>query len=46
MVLPFENMDYGEDQVGARTIPELTDVLLTNLANGEVLGYNSTGGSA
>jgi uncharacterized coiled-coil protein SlyX len=42
MVLPYDNMDYGEDQVGARTIPELTDVLLTNLANGELLAYNST----
>lgn len=42
MVLPFENMDYGEDQVGARNIPELTDVELTNLANGEVLQYNSS----
>lgn len=42
MVLPFENMDYGEDQIGARNIPELTDVELTNLANGEILKYNSS----
>jgi len=42
MVLPYDNMDYGEDQIGARNISELTDVELTNLANGEVLKYNST----
>jgi hypothetical protein len=42
MVLPYDNMDYGEDQVGARNIPELQDVELINLANGEVLQYNST----
>jgi hypothetical protein len=42
MVLPYDNMDYGEDQVGARNIPELNDVELINLANGEVLQYNST----
>ena len=40
MVLPFESMDYGEDEVGARNITELTDVSLTNLANGEILKYN------
>jgi len=44
MVLPYDNMDYGEDQVGARNIPELTDVELTNLANGEILKYNTTTG--
>jgi len=42
MVLPYDNMDYSEDQVGARNIPELNDVELTNLANGEILKYNST----
>jgi len=42
MVLPYDNMDYGEDQVGARNIPELTDVELINLANGEILKYNSS----
>ena len=42
MVLPFESMDYGEDEVGARNITELTDVELTNLANGEILKYNSS----
>ena len=42
MVLPYDNMDYGEDQIGARNIPELTDVELTNLANGEILKYNSS----
>jgi len=41
MVLPFESMDYGEDQIGARNITELTDVELNNLANGEILKYNS-----
>jgi hypothetical protein len=34
-------MDYGVDEVGARNITELTDVELTNLANGEILKYNS-----
>jgi hypothetical protein len=42
MVLPYDNMDYGEDQVGARNIPELNDVELINLANEEILKYNST----
>jgi hypothetical protein len=42
MVLPYDNMDYGEDQIGARNIPELADVELTNLANGELLKYNSS----
>jgi len=42
MVLPYSNADYGEDQVGATNIQELTDVELTNLANGEVLKYNLT----
>lgn len=42
MVLPYDNMDYGVDEVGARNITELTDVELTNLANGEILKYNST----
>ena len=42
MVLPYDNMDYGVDEVGARNITELHDVELTNLANGEVLQYNST----
>jgi len=42
MVLPYDNMDYGEDQIGARNIRELTDVELINLANGEVLKYNSS----
>ncbi len=42
MVLPYDNMDYGVDEVGARNITELTDVELTNLANDNVLKYNST----
>ena len=42
MVLPYSNSDYGEDQVGATNIQELTDVELNNLANGELLKYNST----
>jgi hypothetical protein len=42
MVLPYDNMDYGEDQIGARNIPELADVELTNLGNGEILKYNSS----
>jgi len=42
MVVPYASMNYGEN--GARNIPELTDVELTNLANGEVLKYNSTSG--
>ena len=44
MVLPYENTVYGEDQVGARNITELTDVELTNLANNQILKYNSTSG--
>jgi len=42
MVLPYDNTDYGVDEVGARNIPELTDVELTNLANGEILKFNSS----
>ena len=42
MGLPFENADYNEDEVGARKIPELTDVVLTDLANNEILVYNSS----
>ena len=42
MGLPYENMDYHADEIGARNITELTDVLLTNLANDEILQYNST----
>jgi hypothetical protein len=42
MVLPYDNMDYGVDEVGARNITELQDVELINLANGEILQYNST----
>lgn len=42
MVLPYDNMDYGVDEVGARNISELQDVELTNLANGEILQYNSS----
>jgi len=40
MVLPYKNEDNGE--IGAKNISELLDVDLTNLANGEVLKYNST----
>jgi hypothetical protein len=42
MGLPFENADYNEDEVGATKIPELTDVVLTDLANNEILVYNSS----
>jgi hypothetical protein len=42
MVLPYDNMDYGVDEVGARNITELQDVELINLANEEILKYNST----
>jgi hypothetical protein len=42
MGLPFENADYYEDRIGATKIPELTDVSLTNLANNEILVYNSS----
>ena len=41
MGLPFENADYNEDEVGARKIPELTDVVLTNIQNDNVLVYNN-----
>jgi len=41
MGLPFENADYNEDEVGARKIPELTDVVLTNVQNDNVLVYNN-----
>ena len=40
MVLPYIN--YNIDEVGAKNIPELEDVGLNNLADGEVLKYNST----
>ena len=39
MGLPFENADYNEDEVGARKIPELTDVVLTDVQNNNVLVY-------
>jgi len=42
MGLPFENADYEEDQIGATKIPELTDVNITNLADNEILVYNSS----
>ena len=42
MGLPFENADYNEDEVGARKIQELTDVVLTDVANNEILVYNSS----
>jgi len=41
MGLPFENADYNEDEVGAKKIPELTDVVLTNIQNNNVLVYNN-----
>ena len=45
MVLPYRNIFYGEDEVGAINITELTDVELTNsLANNGTLKYNSTSG--
>jgi hypothetical protein len=40
MVLPYIN--YNIDEVGAKNIPELEDVGLNNLADGEVLKYNAT----
>mgnify|MGYP003637970257 CR=1 FL=1 len=42
MVLPYDNMDYGQGKTFARNITELTDVELTNLANNQILKYNST----
>ena len=42
MVLPYESEDYGE--AGANNINELLDVDLTNLANGEILKYNTSNG--
>lgn len=41
MGLPFENADYNEDEVGAKKMNELTDVVLTNIQNNEVLVYNN-----
>ena len=40
MVLPYIN--YNIDEVGAKNIPELEDVILTNLSNGQALIYDST----
>ncbi len=42
MVFPYESMDYGVDGGEASNIAELQDVELTNLANGEILKYNSS----
>ena len=41
MGLPFENADYTADEVGARKMNELTDVVLTNIQNDNVLVYNN-----
>jgi len=40
MALPYES--YNIDEVGAKKIPQLEDVILNNLADGEVLTYNSS----
>jgi hypothetical protein len=40
MALPYES--YNIDEVGAKNIPQLEDVVLNNLADGEVLTYNSS----
>jgi hypothetical protein len=40
MALPF--VSYNIDEVGAKNIPELQDVVLNNLVDGEVLAYNSS----
>jgi hypothetical protein len=40
MALPYES--YNIDEVGAKNIPELQDVVLDNLVDGEVLAYNSS----
>jgi hypothetical protein len=40
MVLPYKT--YNIDEVGAKNIPELEDVVLTNLAEGQALIYDST----
>ena len=42
MVLPYDNMDYGVDEVGVKNINELQDVEFTNLQDAEVLAYNSS----
>ena len=42
MVLPYDNMDYGVDEVGVKNITELQDVEFTNLQDAEVLAYNSS----
>jgi hypothetical protein len=39
MVLPYENMDYTDSRT---LLSELTDVALTNIANGQILIYNDT----
>ena len=42
MVLPYDNMAYGVDEIGARKVSELNDIELNNLANNEILQYNAT----
>jgi len=42
MVLPYDNMAYGVDEIGARKVSELNDIALNNLANNEILQYNSS----
>ena len=42
MGLPYDNMSYGIDEIGARKVSELNDIELNNLANNEILQYNAT----
>jgi len=45
MVLPYQSEDYGgAGGGGAENISELLDVDITNLANGEILKYNTSNG--
>ncbi len=42
MVLPYDNTDYSKSGDGAKTITELNDVILTELADNHILKYNSS----
>ena len=41
---PYANTDYGLDEVGAKTIGELNDVTISDLANDQIIKYNSSTG--
>ncbi len=40
MVLPYDNTDYSKSEDGAKTITELNDVVITELADNHILKYN------